>query len=91
MGQQMVKIRLRVRTGPTFATGMKRILFLVLLFMVLAALGNEVAAQCSICTRTASQLGEKPARGINAGILYLAATPMLVVGVIAFRWWRNNR
>ncbi len=69
---------------------MKRIVFLLLLFIIVAAISNEVAAQCSICTRTASQLGEKPARGINAGILYLAATPMLVVGVIAFRWWRRN-
>ena len=69
---------------------MKRIFFLLLLILFVTAVGTEVAAQCSICTRTAAQLGEKPARGINAGILYLAATPMLVVGVIAFRWWRRN-
>jgi hypothetical protein len=48
-------------------------------------------AQCSICTKTASQLGEDAARGLNGGILYLAAAPFLVVGYIGYRWWRNNK
>lgn len=86
----MVKNGFVAPSVATFVLVMKRILFLVLLILVVTAVGTEVAAQCSICTRTAAQLGEKPARGINAGILYLAATPMLVVGVIAFRWWRRN-
>ncbi|MGZ3837631.1 MAG: hypothetical protein ACXVMS_11960 [Flavisolibacter sp.] len=48
-------------------------------------------AQCSVCTRTAQQLGEKPARGLNAGILYLAFTPLALVGIIGYRWWRRNQ
>jgi hypothetical protein len=48
-------------------------------------------AQCSICTRTAQQLGEKPARGLNGGILYLAFAPFAIVGFVAYRWFRNNR
>jgi hypothetical protein len=48
-------------------------------------------AQCSICTKTASQLGEDAGRGLNAGILYLAAAPFLVVGYIGYRWWKNNK
>lgn len=59
---------------------------MVLLFVAVAA-----EAQCSVCTRTAQQMGEKPARGLNAGILYLAMTPFAVVGVIAFRWWKRNK
>jgi hypothetical protein len=47
-------------------------------------------AQCSICTRTAQQLGEKPARGLNAGILYLAFTPLLLIGYLGFKWWKKN-
>lgn len=54
-------------------------------------LSTDVAAQCSICTRTAQQLGQKPAEGLNAGILYLALTPLLIMGFIAFRWIRKNR
>lgn len=48
-------------------------------------------AQCSICSKTASQLGEDAGRGLNGGILYLAATPFLILGYIGYKWWRNNR
>jgi hypothetical protein len=36
-------------------------------------------------------MGEKPAKGMNAGILYLAFTPFVIVGYIGYRWWKNNR
>lgn len=65
----------------------KRILILTFgLFFLQAA-----SAQCSICTKTAQQLGEKPAKGMNSGILYLAFTPFAIVGYISYRWWKNNR
>ena len=52
---------------------------------------NVVAkAQCSMCTKTASQLGEKPALGLNNGILYLMLAPFAIIGVIAYRWWKNQ-
>ena len=60
-------------------------LFIICLFAIQA-----VDAQCSICTRTAQQLGEKPAQGLNAGILYLAAAPLAIVGVVAYRWMKKN-
>ena len=47
-------------------------------------------AQCSICTRTAQQLGDKPAKNLNAGILYLAAAPLLICGIVGYRWWKRN-
>ena len=53
-------------------------------------LTTDVAAQCSICTKTASQLGEKPAKGLNAGILYLAAAPLTIAGVLGYFWWKKN-
>jgi hypothetical protein len=62
-----------------------------LLIISFIILGLTAAAQCSICSKTAQQLGEKPAKGLNAGILYLAAVPFAVAGYIAFRWWKNNR
>jgi hypothetical protein len=49
-----------------------------------------VKAQCSICTRTAQQLGEKPAKSLNAAILYLMAVPFCVMGFIGYRWWKNE-
>lgn len=70
---------------------MKKLLFILILLVVFTILSTDVLAQCSICTRTAEQLGEKPARGLNTGILYLAATPLAIVGFISYRVWKNNR
>lgn len=36
-------------------------------------------------------MGEKPAQGLNSGILYLAFTPLLIVGYISYKWWQNNK
>ena len=63
--------------------------FLFLSFSLTMSLFTQ--AQCSICTKTAQQLGEKPAKGLNSGILYLAFMPIAIVGVIGYRWWRSNR
>jgi hypothetical protein len=49
------------------------------------------SAQCSICTKTAQQMGEQPARGLNGGILYLAFTPFAIGIFVGYRWWRSNR
>jgi hypothetical protein len=62
---------------------------LVFLFTSLLA-APEAQAQCSICTRTAQQLGEKPAKGLNAGILYLAFTPLVIIGFVAWKWKKKN-
>lgn len=51
----------------------------------------HAAAQCSICTKTASQIGEEAGRGFNAGILYLAAMPFGIVGYIAYKWWKSEK
>jgi len=48
------------------------------------------AAQCSICTKTAQQLGEKPANGLNAGIIYLASAPFLIAGYVFYRWKKSD-
>jgi hypothetical protein len=63
--------------------------FLLLVFaLIITATAAE--AQCSICTRTAAQLGEKPARGLNGGIIYLAVAPLAIIGFIGYRWWKRN-
>lgn len=63
----------------------KILLFAALLFS--PAVG--VFAQCAICTKTASQLGDTAAQGLNYGILYLAATPLIMGAFIGFRWWKK--
>ncbi|MGZ8536811.1 MAG: hypothetical protein ACXWV9_01045 [Flavisolibacter sp.] len=64
---------------------------LLILFMVFYADLNSIAAQCSVCTRTAQQLGEKSASGLNAGIMYLAFTPLALVGLIGYWWWKKTK
>jgi hypothetical protein len=71
---------------------MKRILITTILIFGLTIICSDTAqAQCSVCTRTAQQLGEKPARGLNAGIIYLAFTPLAIAGIMGYRWYRKNK
>ena len=52
---------------------------------------SEVVAQCSICTKTASQLGDGPAKALNGAILYLAGAPLAIMGYIGWRWWKTEK
>ena len=63
-----------------------------ILFLIIFSLSCATGyAQCSMCTKTAQQLGEKPAQGLNSGILYLMFAPFAIVGFIGYRWWKNNK
>lgn len=68
---------------------MKKCILILILFFF-AGLMTNLSAQCSLCKKTAQQLGEKPAKGLNAGIIYLAAAPLLIVGFIGYRWYKRN-
>jgi hypothetical protein len=52
---------------------------------------NSLLAQCSICTKTAGQLGEGPASSLNSAIIYLALAPFAIVGYFGWRWWKNEK
>jgi hypothetical protein len=69
---------------------MKKWVAILLLFLVSLS-NNALLAQCSICTKTAQQMGDGPASGLNAGIIYLAAMPFLIFGYIGYRWWKANK
>lgn len=51
----------------------------------------DLWAQCAMCTKTSAQLGQRPAEGMNTGILYLMATPFVIMGYIGYRWWKSNK
>lgn len=70
-------------------TGMKRVWVLATFFLLFLT-GTSAQAQCSICTKTAQQMGHKPAKALNAGIIYLMVAPLAIMGVVGFRWWKNN-
>ncbi len=71
---------------------MKKTLLIFLFILPILLISQiTVEAQCSLCTKTAQQLGEKPAQGLNSGILYLMMMPFAIVGFIGFRWWKQNK
>ncbi len=70
---------------------MKKCLIIFSIFVFLLLVTFTADAQCAMCTKTASQLGEKPALGMNQGILYLMGAPFMIVGFIAYRWWKNQK
>jgi len=68
---------------------MKKLVLLLIFFLAVTA--ATVNAQCSICTKTASQLGEKQGKGLNSGIIYLMLTPLTIGGFLGYRWWKNEK
>ena len=67
----------------------KYLVIAMILFSLYASI--PVQAQCSICTKSAQQMGERPAKALNGGILYLAAMPFIIFSYIGYRWWKSNR
>lgn len=54
----------------------------------------EATAQCPMCRMSAEsnlKNGGTDGQGLNNGILYMLATPYLIIGVIGYIWWRNRR
>jgi large-conductance mechanosensitive channel len=62
-----------------------------LLFLLFMFLSTQTFAQCSVCTRTAQQMGEKPAQALNSGILYLMLIPFFIMAFIGFMAYKNNK
>jgi hypothetical protein len=69
---------------------MKKLVLVAVFTFFLPGIVFIADAQCSICTKTAQQLGEKPAKGLNAGIIYLASAPFLIAGYVFYRWRKTN-
>jgi hypothetical protein len=70
---------------------MKRLILVAGFVFIFSSLFFQFStAQCSICTKTAQQLGEKPAKGLNAGIIYLASAPFLIAGYVFYRWKKSD-
>ena len=67
--------------------------FIIILFVTIfisSLVGNHVMAQCSICAKSVEQMGTKPAEGFNSGIIYLMMIPYAAIGIIGYKWWKNN-
>jgi hypothetical protein len=70
---------------------MKACLYILIGIAIINCTRSTVNAQCSICTKTAQQMGEKPAKALNIGIIYLALAPLAIFSFIGYKWWKNNQ
>ena len=55
---------------------------------------EDLVAQCPMCkmaTESNLENGGTAGQGLNAGILYMLATPYLLIGTLAFIWWKNKK
>ena len=59
--------------------------------LVVGITAAALAQGCSVCTKTAAGLDSKSAKGLNAGILYLALLPAGIMGTVGFFWWRSRK
>jgi integral membrane sensor domain MASE1 len=65
--------------------------WILVLVITLLGCSESLIAQCSICTKTASQLGDGPAASLNSAIIYLAFAPFAIVGFIGYKWWKREK
>lgn len=75
---------------------MKTIVRAAIVTLLLTAFSvSQGVAQCAMCRTTVENnvsAGDTSlASGLNLGIMYLFFTPYLVIGLIAFFWYRNSR
>jgi hypothetical protein len=68
-----------------------KLIFALFLFCTLHI--SDVQAQCPMCRIAAEsnmKNGGSSGSGLNKGILYMLLAPYVLVGGIAFVWWRNR-
>jgi len=55
---------------------------------------TQVQAQCPMCKMSAEsnlKNGGTDGQGLNNGILYMLATPYVIVFGLGYFWWRNRK
>ncbi|GAB3357285.1 hypothetical protein GCM10027566_20990 [Arachidicoccus ginsenosidivorans] len=62
-----------------------------MLFCLLILNLSNLMAQCALCTKTAQQLGDGPAAGLNKGILYLMVIPLGILSIIGIKWYKKEK
>jgi len=71
---------------------MKKIIFSLILVLLSCCLTMAQCAMCKGAVQTNMSTGRDViGNGINAGIAYLFIFPYLVVGVVAYLWYRNSK
>ena len=69
----------------------KLVVFFIVMFLFL---NIDLVAQCPMCKMAAEsnlKNGGTAGKGLNAGILYMLITPYILVGGLAFWWFKNKK
>jgi hypothetical protein len=70
-------------------------LFIFTMAFVFIGIFSEVSAQCPMCRSAVESAmqndGNTVGVGLNKGILYLLASPYLIVAFVGGMWYRKNR
>ncbi|MDH7445356.1 hypothetical protein [Aquimarina sp. 2201CG14-23] len=67
----------------------RRIVYIMLLLMLFTI---PVEAQCAMCRAVLeSEEGQKTAKGINNGIVYLMIIPYVLIGLVGYFIYRNKK
>ena len=75
---------------------MKRIIIILLALITVVSVNITGYAQCAMCratleTNVSNGSETVLAAQLNFGILYLFASPYLVIAAVGFFWYRNSR
>lgn len=70
---------------------MKKLYWSIILILIFINSLQTAVAQCSICTKTAEQMGEGPAKALNGAIIYLMIAPFAIMGYIGHKWWKKEK
>ena len=63
---------------------------MLFIFIVFILSSSEINGQCSMCRAVIeSEEGQKTAKGINNGILYLMTIPYLLVDIVGWKVYRT--
>ncbi len=72
-----------------------RTLVVLSLTLVLLTVFSEVSAQCPMCRSAVESAmqneGNTVGKGLNKGILYLLASPYLLIALVGGIWYHKNR
>ena len=76
-------------------TKIYRLALSIVFLLLFLSICNDTYAQCAMCRgsleSSVSEGTTSIAAGINKGILYLLVMPYLIIGTLAYLWYKNSK
>ena len=77
----------------SFKLSQKTVFIFLLSLVVFTLMSVDANAQCAMCKASIESSDKMKAytEGINKGILYMAAVPYIMIGAVAYIWYKSYR